>query len=470
MSGYIGDRAVILGGSIGGLLAARALADSYREVLLVDRDEMVGVEGARRSTPHSFHAQALLARGQQALEELFPGITAELSEAGVPTGDIGADLRWLVNGRQMKQTYTGLVCLAAPRTIMESHLRKRIEALPNVRFQEWTDILGLETNADRSRVIGVRVLRQAKGSNEEIIKGDLVVDTTGRGSRSPIWLRELGYPEVPEDKVKIGLGYATRHYRLPTDYLGHDLAIVLAPTPAYPRGAIFARETPMSDTDSRYLLTLNGVMGDHPPTDPEGFLEFARSLPNPDIYNAIKDAEAVDEPVHFRFQASRWRRFEKMARFPDGFLVMGDAVHSPNPVYAQPITITAVTTLKLVEYLKRGVEPKPLEFFRDLARIIDIAWDITTASDLAHPGIEGTRSLKYRFMTGYIGRLRAAAVNDGSLTGGFLRVAGLVDRPEKLMKPVTMLKVLLNSTRKPDLRGSAPQPRVPGTLEPSVRQ
>ena len=460
MGGYIGNRAVILGGSISGLLAARALSGFYKEVVLVDRDVMVGVTGSRRSTPHTFHAQALLARGQQAIEELFPGITQELAEAGVPVGDIGSDLRWVVNGRELKQAHTGLVCLAAPRTILESHVRARVEAIPNTRFIEGADILGLTATADKSRITGIRMLRDTEGAVEEELTGDIVIDTTGRGSRTPVWLQEFGYPAVPEDRVKIGLGYSTRHYRLPSDYLGHDIAIVLAPTPAYPRGAIFARETPLPDGGTRYLLTLNGVQGDHPPTDPEGFLEFARSLPTSDIYDAIRDAEPLDDPVRIRFPASRWRRYEAMPSFPDGLLVMGDAVHSPNPVYAQPITITAVTVTLLMKHLARGTEPKPLEFFKDVSKVIDIAWDITTASDLSYPGIEGNRTLKYRMVSAYISRLRNAAVHDGSLTAAFLRVAGLVDRPEALMKPGTVLRVLRRSSHNPDRVASRKEERV----------
>jgi FAD dependent oxidoreductase len=444
----MGNRAVVLGGSISGLFAARALADYYSEVLVIDRDEMVGVTGSRRSTPQTFHAQALLARGQQALEELFPGITKELSDTGVPTGDIGADLRWYFDGHQLKQKHTDLICLAAPRVILERHVRGRVEAIPNVKFMEWYDILGVTATPEKDRITGVRILRQG-AAEEEAIQADLIIDTTGRGSRAPVWLTELGYPEVPTDRVKIGLGYSTRHYRLPLGHLGHDLAIVLAPTPDYHRGAIFAREGPLEDGGERYLLTLNGVLGDHPPTDHDGFLAFAKSLPVPDIYDAIVNAEPLDDAVQFRFPASRWRRFELMPRLPEGFLVMGDAVHSPNPVYAQPITITAIATIILMRHLRRSTPPHPVDWFKDVGRVIDGAWEITTASDLAYPETEGERTTRLRMANAFVTQLRNAALHDGDLAEAFLRVAGLVDPADALMRPGIFFKVMRNVHRRP---------------------
>jgi 2-polyprenyl-6-methoxyphenol hydroxylase-like FAD-dependent oxidoreductase len=447
MAEKVGDRAVVLGGSITGLFAAQALAGSYSEVVIVDRDKLLGVTGMRRSTPQSFHAQALLARGQQALEDLFPGITGEFSDAGVPTGDVGGDLRWFVNGRRLKPVHTGLVCLSTPRLILESHVRERVRALPNVVFLEQCDILGLETTADRSRVTGARVLRQAEGSTEEVLRADVVLDATGRGSRVPVWLEELGYLRPDEERLKIGLGYATRHYRLPLGLLGTDLGVVVVPTPAHPRGALFSREHPLPDGGERYLVTLNGMLGDHPPTDPQGFLDFAKSLPVPKVFASIRDAEPLDDAIAYLFPASRWRHYERLTRFPEGLLVMGDGICVPNPVYAQAITIAAIQGVMLRDRLRAGSQPDGREFFRVTAPAIQGAWEITTAGDLSYPGVEGRRTPQLRMASAYITRLRSAAVYDGALTRAFLRVAGLIDPPQTLMRPRTLLRVLRYARR-----------------------
>lgn len=443
--GHVGDRALILGGSIAGLFAAQALAGSYREVLVVDRDQLIGVTGLRRPTPHSFHAHALLARGQRAIEELFPGITAEFEAAGVPTGDVGADIRWIVNGQRLRTPRTGLVCLATPRIVLEDHVRARVAALPNVAFLEYHDVLGLVTTPDRRRVIGARVA----GDTERVLTADLVVDTTGRGSRLPLWLAELGYPTPAEERMKIDLGYATRHYRLPLGLLGTDLAYIVAQTPSHPRGAVFARERALSDGGERYVLSLNAHLGDHPPTDPDGFLAYARTVPVPHIYESIRHAEPLDDIRAYRFPTTRWRHYERLRRFPDGLLVMGDSLASPNPVYAQGNSITASEALVLREHLGRGSEPRPLRFLADVSRIVATAWEVNVTGDLGYRGIQGRRTPKVRVAGAYLSRVQRAAVHDEAMAEAFIRVAGLVDPAQKLLRPGTVVRALWHSRKRP---------------------
>jgi len=140
------------------------------------------------------------------------------------------------------------------------------------------------------------------------------------------------------------------------------------------------------------MLTLAGILDDHPPTDPDGFLAFARSLRFPDIYQAVRVAEPLDDPVGFRFPASVRHRYERLPRFPDGFLVTGDAVCSFNPIYGQGMTVAALEALTLRRHLERGIEPRPRRWFRDLARVVDVPWDMSAGGDLAFPGVQGRRT------------------------------------------------------------------------------
>jgi len=437
MNTQIGDRAVVLGASMAGLLAARVLADAYGQVTVIDRDELSETPMHRRGVPHGRHIHGLLARGQQALEELFPGLTAELVAHGVPTGDMLADTRLYLSGHRLRQAHTGLVVLCASRPVLEGHVRARVRALPNLTFLDRCDIVGLATTPDGRRVAGVRVLRRADGSAEQVLGADLVVDATGRGSRTPVWLEALGYSRPQEDQVRIGLGYATRTYRLASDALGGDLAVLQAATPQHPRtGALQMLE------GDRWMLTLGGILGDHPPTDPDGFLDFARSLQFPDIYQTIRDAEPLDDPVPFRFPASVRHRYERLDRFPDGLLVMGDAVASFNPIYGQGMSVAALEALTLRRHLERGAAPQPRRFFRDLPRVVDVPWDIAAGGDLIFPGVKGRRTLKSRLVSAYIARLHAAAAHDASLASAFVRVAGLVAPPQTLLRPSIAGRVL----------------------------
>ncbi len=444
MASHVGDRAVVLGGGMAGLLAARVLADAYTDVLVVDRDQLIGTSGPRRGVPHGRHAHALLARGQQILDELFPGLTAELGAAGVPAGDLAADLRWYFNGQRLQPGRTGLFSVSATRPVLESHVREKVNALPSVSFAERSDILGLVTTPDRGRITGVRVLRHAEDSTEEVFPADLVIDATGRGSRTPAWLEELGYQRPAEDRVKIGLAYTTRHFRLRSDPYGSDLSINPVASPANPRGAFFPKLP-----GDKSMLSLTGILGDHPPTDHEGFLAFAKSLPIPEIYEAIRDAEPLDDPVTFMFPASVRRHYERLTRFPGSLLVMGDGACSFNPVYGQGMTVAALEAITLREHLGHGGPPEPGRFFRDISRVIDAPWDISASGDLSFPGVEGRRTLKVRLGNAYMARLQTAATHDGSLTAAFMRAAGLVDPPQALMRPSVVLRVLRNARGRP---------------------
>ncbi len=444
LTNRVGDRVVVLGGSMAGLLAARVLAEHFAEVLLVDRDELTEMKGYRRGVPHGRHAHGIMAKGQQILEAQFPGLTAEITAAGVKTGDFNGDIQWYFNGRRLRPGRSGLLCVPATRPVLEYHVRERVRKIPNVTFLDRCDILGLQTTPDRRRVTGARVRRQDGNGAEEILHADLVLDSTGRGSRTPAWLEELGYARPAEDRVKIGLAYTTRHYRVTTDPLGSDLAIIPAPTPAYPRGAFFYR---LPGDGDRMELSLTGMLGDHPPTDPEGFLAFTKSLPVPDIYRAVRDAEPLDDPVMFQFPASVRRRYERLPDFPDGLLVMGDAMCSFNPIYAQGMTAACLESLTLRRHLQKGRVPQPRQFFQDIAGDVDVPWDFSAGADLGFPGVEGKRTATIRMANAYVARLHRAAVHDATLTNAFIRTAGLIDPPQALMRPGNVLRVLRHSAR-----------------------
>jgi 2-polyprenyl-6-methoxyphenol hydroxylase-like FAD-dependent oxidoreductase len=437
MSRPVGDRAVVLGASMAGLLAARVLADAYAQVTVIDRDQLPEWSAQRRGVPQGHHIHALLARGQQALEELFPGLTAELVAQGVPAGDMLANARVYLSGHRLRQTHTGLVLLCASRPVLEGYVRARVRALPNVALLGSYDIMGLAATPDGRRVTGARVQRREGGSAEEVLDADLVVDATGRGSRTPVWLEALGYGRPARDEVRIGLGYATRNYRLPPGALGGDLAVLHGLTPQHPRGGALQ----VLDA-GRLMVSLGGVLGDHPPTDPDGFLAFARSLRFPDIHETISDAEPLDDPVAFRFPASVRHRYERLARFPDGLLVLGDAVSSFNPIYGQGITVAALEALALRRHLEPGIQPQPRRFFTDLARMVDVPWDIAAGGDLVFPGVPGRRPLKVRLVSAYLARLHAAAAHDATLASAFVRVIGMVAPPQSLLGPGVAVRVL----------------------------
>jgi 2-polyprenyl-6-methoxyphenol hydroxylase-like FAD-dependent oxidoreductase len=450
MNSQSGERVVVLGGSMTGILAARVLAEYYPEVLVVDRDTVLGIGETRRGAPHAIHAHALHARGHMVLEELFPGLTDGLVSAGVPTCDYG-EMHWFMNGRRLQSSRTGLLSVMAPRPKLEEHIRLRVAALPNVTFLERHDILGVVATPSRERIIGARVQPRDNGTGENTMEADLVVDATGRGSRTPAWLEGFGYRRPEEEHMKIGLAYTTRHYGMYPGMLDGIPSINSIATPAYPRGAFFGKiGTNLCN------LSLTGILGDHPPTDPDAFLDFVRSLPVPDIYETVRHAQPLMDPVRFRFPTSVRRRYEKLSRFPARLLVMGDAVCSFNPVYGQGMSVAALEAEALRRYLRRGTAPQPGQFFADVARILDAPWEISASGDLAFSGVEGRRTVKVQVGNAYMALLQHAATKDAKVTEGFMRVAGLLDPPAALMRPQMFSRVLRYAVRWPGAGWSRP--------------
>lgn len=437
-----GENAVVLGGSMAGLLAARVLADAYAQVTVVERDELSEATTKRRGVPQGRHIHGLAGRGQQILEELFPGFTDDLIAEGAPTMDPLSDARLYLSGHRLRQTSSGQVVVSASRPCLERYLRERVRALPDVQFVDRCDVAGLVSTPDRRRITGARVIRRADGSVEEILSAELTVDATGRGSRTPTWLDSLGYERPPVQRVEADIGYATGTFRLRPGALGPDRAVIAPPAPGHTRGAGLA---PIEG--DRYILTLMGILGDHPPTAPEAFVEYAKSLQRPDIYEAIVDAEPLDAPVAYRFPSSVRHRYEQLTRLPDGLLVIGDALCSFNPVYGQGMSVAAIEAMVLRSQLEAGREPSPREVFRDMARAIDVPWDMAAGADLAFPDVTGERTPKVRLGTAYIPRLHAAAAHDARLAAVFLRVAGMIDPPRTLLRPDIILRVLSHPLR-----------------------
>jgi 2-polyprenyl-6-methoxyphenol hydroxylase-like FAD-dependent oxidoreductase len=454
------DQALVLGAGMAGLLAARVLTESYRRVTLVDRDDVYSADGPRRGVPQGRHIHALLAAGQQALETLFPGLTRELVAVGAQVGDNLADTRICFSGHRLRRGPSGLTMLSLSRPFLERHVRARVLALPNVGLAAPSDIAGLVAEPDGGRITGARVFRRLDGSAAEVLPADLVVDATGRGSRTPRWLAELGYDQPGEELVGADLSFTTCCYRLPPDALAGDLGCLVGPTPEVPRVGALARLE-----GDRWILTVAGGHGDHPPVDPAELVEFTRLLSIPDIYETIRDAVPFDRPVTYRFPGNLRRRYDQLPRLPDGLVVLGDAVCSLNPIYGQGMTVAALQALSLREHLRRHPVPQPRVLSRRLAQVVAAPWNMATGGDLAIPGARGPKPRLARLMGAYITRLHEAAAGDAELGRVFLRVSSLVAPPPALLVPGTVARVLRQAARR-SVAGTRAAPTVPARTQP----
>ncbi len=419
-----------------GLLAARVLSDYFRDVLLLERDRLADIIASRRGVPQGLHTHVLLGSGSRILESLFVGISRELTEAGATSGDVGKNVRWFLGGALLSRFTSSIEAFGMSRPLLERIVRTRLRATPNVRIRDDSSVDGLAVSPDHRRIVGVKC-------GDETFDADLIVDASGRGSRSPGWLEDIGYPRPIEESVQIELRYTTRSFiRRPNDLDG-DNAFMIPPTPSGKRGGGI-----VSQEGNRWIVTLITHFGDFPPRDLAEFVEFARTLPAPNIYDVIRDAEPVGEAHTIRVPASVRHRYERLKRFPAGYLVIGDALSGFNPLYGQGMSVAALEAAELAIVLRERHADPSRRFFRRAAKIIDAAWSISANNDLQMPEAVGKRSIATASINWYVANLLRAGQRDSLPAQAFLTVSNLLAPPRTLAHPALVWRTLRDTVRR----------------------
>ena len=419
-----------------GLLAARALADHFQYVTVLERDPLPEGAEPRKGVPQSHHTHGLLASGLQVLERFFPGIREQLVARGSLVGDIVHDSLWHVQGGFHVRPETGLIGTTQSRPLLESVVRHRVNSLPNVTIRDQISVERLVPDPFKTRIMGVQ-LTDRKDNCSETLAADLVVDCTGRGSRTPQWLEDFGYQSPHEERVEVRIAYATQIFRRQPGDFSDAMAVVLTQLPPNKRfGVALAIE------DDRWSVTIGGMFDDVPPTDATGFREFAAGLPSPLIHQFLQTAEPLSEIQLYKYPASVRRRYDRLRRFPEGLLVLGDALCSFNPIYGQGMSTAALEAVLLGDLLKQGDERLAERFFRGAARIVDVPWQIAVTADFQYPEVRGRRPWLAGLTNAYLRLVHQAAHRDPVVALAFHRVANLLDMPPSLFRPKILSRVL----------------------------
>jgi 2-polyprenyl-6-methoxyphenol hydroxylase-like FAD-dependent oxidoreductase len=436
----VASHAVVIGGSMAGLLAARTLSDHFEQVTVLERDRLPEGPEPRKGTPQARHIHILLTAGRRALETLFPGLMEELVAAGAVDYDAIDDMEWVTQGGCGIRFPSSIQILGATRDLIEWGVRQRVLKTPRVTIRTEVDVSDLRFDAKKQRVIGVSLNDRGKGTDGEDLDADLVVDAAGRGSRVPQWLETHGFPRPRETVVNGFLGYSTRLVK-PPEALTKDwktFYVQCAP-PARKRGGAIA-----SVEGGRWIVTLIGGGKDYPPTDEDGFREFARSLCDPRFARVYEASEPLTPIVGTKTTENHLKHYEELTRRPERLLITGDSACAFNPVYGQGMSTAAVGAMTLGECLSacrpewKGLES---QFQNKLAKANERAWLLATGEDYRYVEVEGPPAGRMtRIMHKYLDRVFAIAAKVPSVRQHLMEVIHLVRSPASLLHPSLLIR------------------------------
>ena len=430
-----GKHAVVLGGSMAGMLAARVLAETFSEVTIVERDRYPDSPQGRRGVPQGAHLHVLLMRGLAILKDLFPGIGDQLVAHGAVPIDTGADLKWLTPGGWGPQFPSGLQKLAFSRELLDWLVLRSLKVRSNVHFREGWEARGLTSTG--GRVTGVRV---HDGERAGELSADLVVDATGRRSPLPAWMEDAGFEAPAETVVSAFLGYSSRIYeRSPGEERAWKAVFIQATPPRCNRaGVLFPIE------GDRWCCTLGGGNKDYPPHEEARFLEFARSLPSSAIHDVISTARPLS-PIHtYRATENRLRHFHELKKPPEGLLAFGDSACVFNPVYGQGMTVAAMSAVILRNALQEDTAGLPRRFYRELMGVVRDPWMLATSEDCRYTLSQGGRLTHgVRAMQRYVDRVVSVSCRDLTVRRLWLEVFHMLKPPTALFRPRVLGRVLL---------------------------
>jgi 2-polyprenyl-6-methoxyphenol hydroxylase-like FAD-dependent oxidoreductase len=446
--GAVGGHAIVIGGSMGGLAAARVLSERFDRVTVIDRDEFPAAPVDRRGVPQSGHAHALLISGRMRLEQLFPGLTQELIDGGAVPFDPGCDLLFHQMGALRTRFTSGKLGISMTRAFLENRVRGRVAALPNVELRDRIAVCGI--TGVPGRVTGVEL------DDGQQLEADLVVDATGRSAgRSERWLAALDVPAPETVQVKLDVGYTTRLlHRAPGEKIGDGgLLYLMAATPPHDKraAAIFAVE------DDRWVITLGGWHRAHAPVDPDGFERFAADLPDHHPAALLAQAKPVDDGnAHkFTYPAARRRYFEKLRRLPAGYVALGDAICSFNPLYGQGMTVAATEALALgrcLDTFGTASQAMARAYYEAAAKVIATPWQMATGGDFMYPETSGPKSFGVDLINRYVRQVMLATHVSVDAHRVMLDMQHLLAPPTAILRPGTVVKSLVAARRSPARR------------------
>ncbi|MCA9717045.1 MAG: hypothetical protein KC468_20395, partial [Myxococcales bacterium] len=468
----MGKRAVVIGGSVSGLLAARVLSEHFENVIVLEKDRLQSRAMKRKGVPQGKHTHLLLRRGADIIQGLFPGLAGKMETWGAFPVNVTRGLRWWHYGVWKARVDVGFDLYVLNRIEFEFKLRKKVKSIHNVELLDSHEAVGLCLDDSGARVVGVFATSR-RTKTKERFDADVVIDAAGRGTRAPKWLKKCGFGKPSESEIKVNVGYASCIYRIGPNFRKDQI-----PLAVFPRAPETSRLGIMYPLSSRGLMvTLSGSGKDYPSRRYAGFMKFAESLERPEFAELLGDARPSPTIHTHQFPSNLWRHYERMRRWPDGYMVVGDGVVSFNPMYGQGMTVCSLEADLLARTLQRLArrgksmrdpgQTKRLQ--RRLLPIVIVPWLLASCEDFRSPKATGWRYPGLRLLQWYVAQVHELVAYDKRVVKRFMEVMNFLRFPTALFAPLIVLSVIRHVFRRSFVRAlrQASEPILIETAEPA---
>jgi 2-polyprenyl-6-methoxyphenol hydroxylase-like FAD-dependent oxidoreductase len=437
-TGQLGERAIVVGAGMGGLMAAGVLSRYFSEVIVLDKDKLPDDFSPRKSVPQGSHVHALLVQGRRNLEKIFPGLTSDLIDRGVVCSRSGLEFCVHDDAGWQPRRDLDLLLLTMSRPLLEGTVREhatnndRVSIRGKCRVEGWDVTEGM--------LSGVTIRGEG---GPETLAADLVIDATGRTGNSLSWLEASGYGPVEETTLEIGTGYASALFKQPENWSSAiDSMSIMSADPDTRGGFIFSIE------NGHWFASLQGRFDQQPPSDPDEFMAYAKNLCVPDFYDWISQGERVTPIKTYKAPISRWRHYDRLADFPGRLLPLGDAVAHVNPVYGQGMTLASTHVMNLWEILaEQAADGGSLDglakpYFDRVQRFTASVWTTLENVEFTYAGTKGTRPADMDMRIAYRAGLRKLIEQDPALHKSMIEVGQLIQSSEVMVAPEIMARVM----------------------------
>jgi 2-polyprenyl-6-methoxyphenol hydroxylase-like FAD-dependent oxidoreductase len=453
-SDYLGERAIVVGGGIAGLSAARAVSARFRQVVILDRDELPDGATPRPGVPQGKHPHGLLAGGLKALEQLFPGFGNELRQAGAVPINRGFDFLYEFPGQdRWPRIKFDHLTYSVTRPLLERTLRRQVERLANVKVRGGCRVLSVIGEAGTGAATDI--CYRTPDGKLETLKSDLIIDASGNGSLTLEFLKASRRRSPEEASIGINMHYSSGLFDRADIGDNYKIAYTLPDAPEESRGGLL-----MPAENGAYQLVLIGRGKKVPPIKESEFRSYAQTLRTPTIFNAIKNAKLLTEIAPNSFHQSRWRHFAQVTDFPRGLLPIGDAICRFNPVYGQGMSVAARQASLLFDLLGRSnsdlLSTLAPDFLTKAEELVADPWAMSAVPDFVYPETTGVRPKNLEERLNFQKGLGRLAVRDASVFELLLDVRNLLKPLDALNDPLIVSRVENELASELSLSSAAP--------------